>query len=121
MLTRVWTMYSMGSTTSSLSRTRFWIGNRRRGGVCASKSRGTTTYPPNPPALRATAPLRGEDYYLSTIPTGPSGHLPTSWGGLLLIHHPHRPFGPPPPLRGEDYYLSTIPTGPSGHLPTSWG
>jgi len=35
-----------------------------------------------PPALRATSPLRGEDYITTITPSGAARHLPTSWGGL---------------------------------------
>jgi len=44
---------------------------------------GRTTSPPSPPpALRATSPLRGEDYITTITPSGAARHLPTSWGGL---------------------------------------
>src|SRR6266849_2106434 len=78
----------------------------------------------------------------SKRPTGPSGHLPTWWGGevedrgappalratsphggeaKLKTVTPHRPFGPPPHVVGRRIRCSKRPTGPSGHLPTWWG
>src|SRR6266436_6613496 len=78
----------------------------------------------------------------SKRPTGPSGHLPTWWGGELDARNappalratsphsgeaklktvtPHRPFGPPPHMVGRRIRCSRRPTGPSGHLPTWWG
>src|SRR5712664_4562919 len=78
----------------------------------------------------------------SKRPTGPSGNLPTWWGGELDARNappalrapaphggeaklktvtPHRPFGPPPHMVGRRIRCSKRPTGPSGHLPTWWG
>src|SRR5246127_3910699 len=114
--------------------------------------------PTAPPALRATSPLRGEDYSVppplrrcappphcvgrttqSHRPSGAARHLPTAWGGLLS------PTAPPAlratsPLRGEDYSVppplrrcappphcvgrttqSHSPSGASRHLPTAMG